>query len=57
MTLTEISYMCLELLRSGHVVDDERLEDTVKDMINYSVYLVMMNRGKLECQPAQSNEK
>ena len=26
MTLTEISYMCWEILRAGHVVDDERLD-------------------------------
>lgn len=26
MTLTELSYMCWEILRAGHVVDDERLD-------------------------------
>lgn len=29
-------------------VTDEKIEDTAKDMINYSLYLVMLLRGKLE---------
>jgi hypothetical protein len=29
-------------------VNDEKVEDTAKDMINYAIYLVMMQRGKLE---------
>ena len=28
-------------------VSDEKIEDTAKDMINYSIYLVQMKRGKL----------
>lgn len=27
---------------------DENIEDTIKDIINYSLYLLMMERGKLE---------
>lgn len=34
MTLTELSYMMLEILREGHVVDDERLDHRlIKDWI------------------------
>jgi hypothetical protein len=28
-------------------VSDEKIEDTAKDLINYAVYLVMMQRNKL----------
>lgn len=35
MTLNEISFMCLETLRQGHIVDDERLDiRLIKDWIN-----------------------
>ena len=35
MTLNEISYMCLEILRQGSIVDDERLDTRLlKDWIN-----------------------
>lgn len=35
MTLNEISFMCLEMLRAGHVVDDERLDlRLIKDWID-----------------------
>lgn len=29
-------------------VDDEKIEDTLQDLINYSTYLIMIRRGKLE---------
>ena len=28
-------------------VNDEKVEDTTKDLINYAAYLIMINRGKL----------
>ena len=35
MTLNELSFMCLEMLRAGHVVDDERLDlRLIKDWID-----------------------
>jgi len=35
MVLNEIAYMCLEILRAGHVVDDERLDlRLIKDWID-----------------------
>lgn len=34
-------------------VKDEKLEDTVKDIINYCFYIIMQNRNKLE----DNNEK
>jgi hypothetical protein len=29
-------------------VSDETAEDTIKDLINYSIYLIMHKRGRLE---------
>lgn len=29
-------------------IQDERIEDTLKDIINYSIYMIMMQRGNLK---------